>query len=109
MSAQTVMEKTVDIDAVMKLAKTAEKIEYEAEKDVGTDSKSCVNIAIAKDEAFCFLYDDNMSMNLPFAHSANMTERPLLTFARKMLTSEPKRRKKPSKRKTRITPICSKR
>ena len=25
------------------------------------------------------------------------------------LTSEPKRRKKPSKRKTRITPICSKR
>lgn len=28
------MEKTVDIDAVMKLAKTAEKIGYEAEKDV---------------------------------------------------------------------------
>lgn len=56
-----VMEKTVDIDAVIKLAKTAEKIEYEAEKDVGTDSKSCVNIAIAKDEAFCFLYDDNIA------------------------------------------------
>lgn len=56
-----VMEKTVDIDAVMKLAKTAEKLEYEAEKDVGTDSKSCVNIAIAKDEAFCFLYDDNIA------------------------------------------------
>lgn len=29
------MEKTVDIDAVMKLAKTAEKLEYEAEKDDG--------------------------------------------------------------------------
>ena len=55
------MEKTIDIDEVIKLAKTAEKIEYEAEKDVGTDSKSCVNIAIAKDEAFCFLYDDNIA------------------------------------------------
>ena len=46
---QNVMEKTVDIECSDgNLQKQRKKLEYEAEKDVGTDSKSCVNIAIAK-------------------------------------------------------------
>lgn len=55
-------EKTIDIDAILQLAKENSEYSYEdinIEKDI---EKEEVVIAIAKDRAFCFYYEDNFAL-----------------------------------------------
>ena len=51
---------TLDFDALEVLMEEAEKLEIPAEPDIPTMPKTM--IAVAKDEAFCFLYRDNLAL-----------------------------------------------
>ncbi len=58
--------KTVDLSAVLKIAESACALELsepsEENRDFLPASKKKVRIAVAKDEAFCFYYDDNLAL-----------------------------------------------
>lgn len=60
------LQKTVSLTEVLQIAKNAKELE---EYPVVTDTQTCVEdrenkpiIAVAKDEAFCFYYEDNLNM-----------------------------------------------
>lgn len=60
------LEQTLDFEQLLQIAECAEILKTENElEDIKTfqekDSKT-VTIAVAKDEAFCFLYEDNLSL-----------------------------------------------
>ena len=73
-----ILEKSIDIDALIKLAEQAEEMEPEPDpledkpgctaadgRDTseGADAgKEPVTIAVSRDEAFCFLYEDNLDL-----------------------------------------------
>ena len=50
------MRESVDIEGILRIAENASKLEA-IHKSI---DKKDVRIAVAKDEAFCFLYDDNI-------------------------------------------------
>lgn len=50
-------EKTIDLDGLLALAKGAEAICYEP---VELPRQECVRIAVARDNAFCFYYEDSL-------------------------------------------------
>ena len=54
------LEKTLDLDALLKLAGETPDLEYSAEPEVPDMPRT--KIAVAKDEAFCFLYKDNLAL-----------------------------------------------
>ena len=54
------LEKTLDMDALIDLAKSAPKIERKAEDRVFERVEA--KVAIADDEAFCFWYKDNLAL-----------------------------------------------
>lgn len=54
------LEKTLDIEEIIKIGKKAPKIEYSKIKIPKLKGK--VKIAVAYDEAFCFYYEDNMDI-----------------------------------------------
>lgn len=60
------LEKTVEIEKFLKLAEHAEKwkkrMELEDIKAFREKNLKPVRIAVAKDEAFCFLYEDNLEL-----------------------------------------------
>lgn len=63
------LEKTVDIDGLLELGKSAQAISLADNPMVKIESmivsqkeKAEIKIAVAKDEAFCFLYADNLSL-----------------------------------------------
>ncbi len=53
------MSETVDIDLLMELADSAEDISYEP---VPAERIADVRVGVAYDDAFCFLYDDNLDL-----------------------------------------------
>lgn len=59
-----VAEKSIDIDGLLKLGQSAIPIEYsDIWQDVKVDNEiQAVKIAVAKDSAFCFLYQDNLDL-----------------------------------------------
>lgn len=63
MSAE--MQKTVSIEQIVGIAETAEELKDSAPEPVGDDrvpEKKRPVIAVARDEAFCFYYEDNLLM-----------------------------------------------
>ncbi|ABX41755.1 cobyrinate a,c-diamide synthase [Lachnoclostridium phytofermentans] len=55
-----IIEKTVNLDEILKIAKKAGDLSYSIPEIPKVDRE--VNIAIAKDEAFCFYYQDNLDL-----------------------------------------------
>ena len=61
------MEKTVDIDGLLKLAKEAEHLSRKRHEDFSDMTsapglKTPLRIGVAKDEAFCFYYQENLRL-----------------------------------------------
>lgn len=56
-----VLEKTVDVDALLRLARSAEPLRYEP-RELPGPSASRPLIAVARDEAFSFYYEDSLSL-----------------------------------------------
>jgi len=54
------LEKTVDIDALIELAGSAPEMELPSAEELPALPKT--KIAVAKDEAFCFFYKDNLAL-----------------------------------------------
>ncbi len=54
------MEKSVDIDGLLELARTAEDMTEETENPCGEAISEPLRIGVAMDEAFCFFYEDNL-------------------------------------------------
>lgn len=60
-----VMEQTLDLDAILRLAQGARPLEIsepDCVKNLPFRKKAPVRIAVAKDEAFCFYYRDNLEL-----------------------------------------------
>ena len=56
----SLLEQTVDIDAMLRLAEEAPELNSYSEPAIPEMPKT--KIAVAKDEAFCFLYKDNLAL-----------------------------------------------
>lgn len=56
-----IIEKSVDVDGLLQMAKSAEKYASVNEPEF-YHVKRPVRIAVAKDEAFCFFYEDNLEL-----------------------------------------------
>ena len=61
-----VMEKTIDLDVLLKIADSAEELSEEIpwskDSDLEFRVKKSLRIGLARDEAFCFLYEDNLML-----------------------------------------------
>ena len=55
-----VLEKTVDIDRIIEISKNASTITYQNQSIYRVNGSP--TIAVAKDEAFCFMYQDNIDL-----------------------------------------------
>ena len=53
------LEETVDIDGLKELAEEAPRLQLDCKKEA-SEKYNGVRIGVAKDEAFCFLYEDNL-------------------------------------------------
>jgi len=59
--AQT-CEATIDIDGLIELSKTSKNFEYEEIEVLNIIEQKKVRIAVAMDKAFCFYYEDNLTL-----------------------------------------------
>ena len=57
-----VLEDTLDLDGLLGLAETAPVLETEKPVLPAGDRKAPVRIGLARDEAFCFIYEDNLEL-----------------------------------------------
>lgn len=60
-AASKELQKTVSVEAICKIAENAQEIEVKTERAAFLPD-DIVTIAVAKDEAFCFYYEDNLSL-----------------------------------------------
>ena len=61
MELAEILEKSVDIDGLLELAEHAEELPVQ-ESSVAYHTGRKIRIALAKDEAFCFFYQDNLEL-----------------------------------------------
>ena len=61
MELAEILEKSVDIDGLLELAEHAEELPVQ-ESTVAYHTGRKIRIALAKDEAFCFFYQDNLEL-----------------------------------------------
>ena len=61
MELAEILEKSVDIDGLLELAEHAEELPVQ-ESPVSYHTGRKIRIALAKDEAFCFFYQDNLEL-----------------------------------------------
>ena len=61
MELAEILEKSVDIDGLLELAEHAEELSVQ-ESPVAYHTGRKIRIALAKDEAFCFFYQDNLEL-----------------------------------------------
>ena len=61
MDRAEILEKSVDIDGLLELAEHAEELPVQ-ESPVAYHTGRKIRIALAKDEAFCFFYQDNLEL-----------------------------------------------
>jgi len=61
-SLKALIEKSLDMDALLKIAGRAERVEGRAKAMSSIKSKSSSRLAVAMDEAFCFYYQDNLDL-----------------------------------------------
>ena len=61
MELAEILEKSVDIDGLLELAEHAEELPVQ-ESPVAYHTGRKITIALAKDEAFCFFYQDNLEL-----------------------------------------------
>ena len=61
MELAEILEKSVDIDGLLELAEHAEELPVQ-ESPVAYHTGQKIRIALAKDEAFCFFYQDNLEL-----------------------------------------------
>ena len=61
MKLAEILERSVDIDGLLELAEDAEELPVQ-EPLTDYHTKRTVRIALAKDEAFCFFYQDNLEL-----------------------------------------------
>lgn len=61
MKLAEILEKSVDIDGLLELAEHAEELPVQ-ESPVAYHTGRKIRIALAKDEAFCFFYQDNLEL-----------------------------------------------
>ncbi len=61
MELAEILEKSVDIDGLLELAEHAEELPVQ-ESSVAYHTGRKIKIALAKDEAFCFFYQDNLEL-----------------------------------------------
>ena len=52
-------EKSIDLDGIIELARSAAELEY---TPLFIEKCECVRIAVARDRAFCFYYEDSLSL-----------------------------------------------
>ncbi|MCI8375410.1 MAG: cobyrinate a,c-diamide synthase [Lachnospiraceae bacterium] len=56
------LEKTLDLNAFLELAREAPDLKYEAPKVPTLGKRGAVTVGVAEDEAFCFTYRDNLQL-----------------------------------------------
>ena len=56
------LQKTISMESVIRIAETAEELECEKKVDKILIQKNCPVFAVARDEAFCFYYEDNLNL-----------------------------------------------
>lgn len=56
------LEKTLDLDGIIELSRQAEPLESTAPDFIIKTADTPIKIAVAKDKAFCFLYEDNIEL-----------------------------------------------
>lgn len=54
-----IAEATIDLDRLLEIAQDAEPLDYE---EIETPRVAAVNIAVARDKAFCFYYQDSLEL-----------------------------------------------
>ena len=62
MKLADVLAETIDLDRLIELAGTAPEIEAKGPVKAEMKCEKLVKIAVARDEAFCFMYEDNLAL-----------------------------------------------